>query len=51
MLLVGIGYIFIPILSLSYVYCIINLTLNLVFGGQLCNSNYSILSSFTNYYV
>ena len=36
--LVGVGSIVIPNLSLSNVYHILNLTLNLAFVGQLCDS-------------
>jgi len=47
MLLVGVGFVITPHLSLSNAYIIPNLKINLVSVGQICDSNdYLVIFSF-----
>ena len=45
------GFVITPHLSFFTIYHILNLTLNLVSVGQLCDSNYLISFSFTSCFV
>ena len=49
--LAGVGFICTPHLSLSYVYCILKLTMNLTSMSQLCGSGYFVQFSSTSCHV
>ena len=49
--LANVGFLITSHLSFSTIYHILNLTLNLVSIGQLCDSSYSISFSFTSCFV
>ena len=49
--LAGVGFICTPHLSLSYVYCILKLTMNLTSMSQLCGSSYFVQFSSTSCHV